>query len=259
MAQKRINAALSLDGLGDDARASFDLASTLGYRGIVIPTNHPQLSPGELSASAKRQIKKILEGRDLCLDGLRVAGPRGGLSTPESIDRTVDNARKAIALAFDLGVKQVSVNAGSLAHPQSAQSAAKIIAQEADRAGITVAFSADETAGLATLLKAVAFEYAKANFESARAIGAGADPIAAAETLAGMIAQFTAADAVRAGKSVRMVELGQGQVALGELLAALRDMDFAGPVVVDVRHLSNAILGAEHAAAILRPLLGSKS
>ena len=90
--QERIPAALSLDGLGPDARESFELAAESGYRGIAVPTNHPQLRPSELSVSGRRHLKKTLHTRHLDLEAIRVAAPRGGLTDPATIDRTVDQA-----------------------------------------------------------------------------------------------------------------------------------------------------------------------
>jgi sugar phosphate isomerase/epimerase len=258
----RIAAALSLDGLPGDARAAFDLAAQAGYTGVAIPTNHAELSPDRLGESARRHLRKTLESRHLALAAIRAAAPRNGLTDPATIDRTVENVRKAVTLAGELGVKTVSLFAGPLTSPTGGEAgvvaALKELAQAADRAGVTLAVSADATEKLLPLLEQVAYENAAMNLAPALAVGTGEDPLKVVEALAnrrGGVAALTAADAVRAGARVRAAELGEGQVPWAELLDLLREQDFRGPTVVDVRDLPNGPDAARHAAAVLRKLL----
>src|SRR4051794_7724601 len=109
-----VAASLSLDAVAGDARAGFELASEARYRGVSFATNHAELSPDELTATGRRHLRKILSSKDLVLDAIRVASPRGALTDPASIDRTIDNARKAFLLAADLGVRTVALNVGDL-------------------------------------------------------------------------------------------------------------------------------------------------
>ena len=257
-AHKTIAAALSLDGLGSDARAAFDLAADAGYRAIAIPTNHPELRPEALGPSARRHIKRILDSKQLRVDALRIAGPRGGLADPASIDRTMDNVRRGMALAFDLGVATVAVNVGTLSGPareqESWQAAARMIAEEADRAGLNVAFGADGAEQLGALIRHLDCPRALANLETARTLGAGADPVRVLDDWRGAVSLVTLADAIRAGAQVRQVELGQGQLALVEFITALRAREVLAPLVVDVRDLADGIHAAHTAAAVLRAL-----
>jgi sugar phosphate isomerase/epimerase len=190
---------------------------------------------------------------------LRIAAPRGGLADPASIQRAIDNARHGIAMAYDLDVHTIAVHAGDLTGTgvnfEAVCAAAATIAEDADRAGITVAFGADDAAKLADLLKTVACDRARANLDTARQIGSGLDPAAFIEQFRGSIGQVTLADSVRAGARTRIVELGHGQLALPQLLDALRQADFNGPLVVDVRDLPDAIHAAANAAKILRAIL----
>ena len=70
-----------------------------------------------------------------------------------------------------------------------------------------------------------------------------------------IIGQVTAADAIRGGKSVRATFLGEGQLPLPELMEILEEQGFRGPLVVDVRDLSDSAEGARHAAEVLDRLL----
>jgi sugar phosphate isomerase/epimerase len=261
-----IPAALSLDGLRTDARDAFTLAADTGYRGIAFATNHAELSPELLGESARRHVRTMLAAKGLHIDAIRAAAPRSGMADPATIDRTIENVRKAMTLARELGVGTVAVNIGAVPGNDAAADAAKVpegtlvsalreLAQQADAAGLTLAVGAEGTEKLASLLKRVDYDKARINLDSARAIAGGEDPLKLAETWGGLLGQFTAADAVRSGRSVRAAMLGEGQLPLSDLMEILREHGYRGPLVVDVRDLPDAAAGAGHAAEVLRKLL----
>ena len=257
----RISAALSLDGLGDQARAAFDLAAQAGYAGVSIPSNHPEIGPAALSDTGLRHLKKTLDSQRLAIAAVRIAGPRAGLADPATIDRMMAHAQAGMQWAHALGVPVVGLHIGSLrevatsAAYASILSAARTLANEADKAGLTLALSADDLGNLRGLLDTLAFDHAQANFDPASALGAGEDPEAAAQRLLGRIGQMTADDATGGARGTsQRVELGQGQVPVRELLAMLESTGFHGPVIVDVRHLPNAPHAAQAAADYLRQL-----
>jgi sugar phosphate isomerase/epimerase len=258
----QLPAALSIDALGDDARSAFAIASNAQYAGISFATNHPQLKPADLGESARRHLKTTLNAKHLNIDAIRIASPKGGLAEMETIDRTLDNARKGFLLASDLGVKTVALNLGNISNtaagkvPRSSIVAAvRELAQHADAAGLKLALSSDGAEELRTLIKEVDFEGALVNLDAARLISNGEDPLKVAEEMAGAIGQVTAADAIRAGKSVRAAFLGEGQLPLPDLMQILEEQGYRGPLIVDVRDLLNAPEAAQHAADVLRKLL----
>jgi len=260
----RISAALSLDGLGDQARPAFELAAQAGYAGISIPSNHPEIGPAALSDTGLRHLKKTLDTQRLGIAAVRIAGPRAGLSDPATIDRMMANARAGMQWAHALGVPVVALHVGSLretagAATSTAQaailSAARELANEADKAGLTLALNAEDLGGLSKLLDSLAFDHARAHFDPASVMGAGEDPEAAAQRLLGRIGQMTADDAIGGARGTsQRVELGQGHVPVRELLAMLESTGFRGPVIVDVRHLPNAPHAAQAAADYLRQM-----
>jgi len=253
-----ISASLALDGLGTlDARASFDVASEAHYHGIAFATNHRELNPEALGATARRHVKTILSAKQLEIDSLRAAAPRGGLGDASTIDRTLDNARKAIHLARELGVGTVSLNIGAIgaagAVPEgTVVSALRDLSQQADAAGLSLAISAEHMEKLPAILKQVDYDRTRLHLEGARMIGSGEDALKFLEAYGESLGQFTAADAVRAGKSVRAAMLGEGQLPLDELMQMLREHGYHGPMIVDVRDLPDGIAGARHAADVLR-------
>jgi sugar phosphate isomerase/epimerase len=272
-------AALALEGLPFlDARAGFDVAADAHYRGIAFATNHRELNPDALGPTARRHVKTLLAGKHLQIDSVRAAAPKGGLTETATIDRTLEIARKAMSLARELGVDTVALNVGRLLADTASGaaggsqgipeatvvSALRELAQHADAAGLTLALSSGGDADtLARVLKQVDFDRAKVNLEGSQLI-ANADPLRAAELLAGAIGQLTASDGIRRGASggggnLRTTMLGEGQLPLAELLQLLREQGFHGPLVVDVRDLPDGIAGARHAAAVLARLLHPSS
>jgi sugar phosphate isomerase/epimerase len=257
-----IPAALAIDGLTNlDARASFDVAASAGYRGIAFATSHAELNPEALGPSARRHVRTILGTKGLGIESLRAAAPRGGLTDAATIDRSLENARKGIVLARELGIRTVSLNVGRLGHQAGLTestiiAALRELAQQADASGLTLALAAEGgVEALARIIKAVDFDRARINLDAARAIGEGENLLSGAEWAAGRIGQFTAADAIKSGRGVRAVPLGEGQLPLRELAGLLRDHGFQGPWVVDVRDLADGADAARRAAALLRKFL----
>jgi sugar phosphate isomerase/epimerase len=260
---ERVSAALSLDGLGGDARAGFEVASGAGYEGIAIATNHPELGPEVLGESGRRHLRKTLAAQDLAVAAVRAAGPRGGLGDAKTIDRTVENVRKAIGLAESLKVGTVCVNAGAIAKDSGGvEGALRELSRLAERAGVRLAVTGDSNENLAEMLRRVDAGPLAVHFSPAGAIGAGEDPLAAVAGIldkGGIIGAMTAADAIRAGRQLRLVELGDGQVAWKELFETLRQREFFGPTIVDVRELADGVHAARNAAALLRNVMGRRT
>ncbi len=253
-----IPASLFIGGLPQDARSAFDLASSAHYASVALPSRHDELAPEVLSATGRRHVKKILEMRHLSADALRLATPRTGLTDAANVDEVMTHARAAIELAHDLGIQTLSLNAGPADDKGKlnsvAESALRELAEQADRSGLRLAISADQPAAISQMLAALGSNQVQANLEPARILAAGVDPLKAAEMLAGKLAQFTAADAVRMGASLQFAELGRGQIPLAQLLRILHEQNFRGPFVVDVRQLGDPASAAHHASETLRRL-----
>lgn len=258
-----IPASLFLAGLPQDARSAFDLAASAHYAAVALPSRHEELAPEVLSETGRRHVKKVLETKHLTADAIRLATPRTGLTDASNVDQVVAHARAAIDLAHDLGIHTLSLNAGPADEKgnlnATAESALRELAEQADRAGLKLAISAEQPAAVEQMLKALSSNQVQANLEPALILAAGVDPIKVAESLAGKLAQFTAADAVRSGTTLQYAELGRGQIPLAQLLHLLREQNFHGPLVVDVRQLGDPATAAHHASDVLRRLLARDS
>lgn len=254
-----IAASLFLAGLPQDARSAFDLAASAHYASVALPSRHQELAPEVLSSTGRRHVKKILETKHLSADAIRLATPRTGLTDASNIDQVMTHALATIELAHDLGIHTLSLNAGPTDEKGKlnniAESALRELAEHADRAGLRLAISAEQPAAIEQMLQALNSNQVLANLEPARVLAAGADPVKVAEALAGKLAQFTASDAVRAGTTLQYAELGRGQIPLAQLMDLLREQNFHGPLVVDVRQLGDPASAAHHASDVLRKLL----
>ncbi len=105
------------------------------------------------------------------------------------------------------------------------------------------------------ILKQVDYDRARINLDPARLLAAGEDILKDTESLAGLIGQLTAADAIRAGSTTRPTFLGEGQLPLPELLEILHEQGFQGPTIVDLHNLPDPTAAAHHAAKVLEKLL----
>jgi len=261
METRKTPAALAIDPLRMDARAAFDVAAGAAYRGIAFGTGHPELNPDALGESARRHVQSILNAKGLTIATIRTATPAGALSQAGSIDRTLDNARKAILLARQMHVGTVSLNVGQVDYkgpmavtPDTMLGALRELAQLADASGVSLALS-DESGGrdLPAILKALDFPQARLHLDTARTIGAGQDVLQTAESLAPYLGAVTLADALRRGSTVQSEPLGEGQLPLRELVAFLKEGGLwqGSPMIVDVRELRDPKSAAERAAQLL--------
>ncbi len=176
--RKIIPAALAIEGIAGDARAAFAVAAENGYRGIAFATNHAELNPEALGDSARRHLKSILGSKRLGIEALRAAGPRGGLTDAGSIDRTMDEARRAMALGARFGrddggdscgpADRTTRNGGTRCAGSDGNFRVAGIGAAGGRSGIDAGHWRAEgaTSVLQRVLKAVDFERARLNLET---------------------------------------------------------------------------------------------
>lgn len=247
-----IDKSLVIDPFGDDARQAFVLAADSGYNGVAFSTRHPELNPEKLGSSARRHVRRILAGHNLGVSSIYLPTSAKGLADPDRLDELLHRVEEAVNLAYALGVTQVGLYGGDTAGLGSpaARDAAKLIAELSDRSGVQIALSGDDPTALAKLLRAVAHGGLHADLQTQRLLGQP-NIIAAAELLAGLAGQMTCADGIKAGQKVRAVPLGHGAIPWSELLKTLNAHEFAGPALVDVRHLSDPVGAARTAALAL--------
>jgi len=70
-----------------------------------------EVHPGDMSGSALRQLRKLLDDLNLRVASVRFATSRG-YDTTEELDRRIEGTKKAMKLAYDLGANTVVNSAG---------------------------------------------------------------------------------------------------------------------------------------------------
>lgn len=247
---------LAVEPLGLDLRGAAHAAKNLGYGGIAVGIGHPELNPGIFGRTAQRHFQKILATHGLVLGALRVGVGTAGVFESATSQRLLDEAIAACELAHSMQTPLISVYLGEPVDNQNISSGVAEIfhtlAIQADRTGIVAALSCGQTQWLLKLLASINAPSLAANLDSVRIISAGGSPPDAAATLAGQIAAWTCADVIRSGSGIHTTLLGQGRAGSESVVSILKDQDFKGPVVVDVRDLHNPLQAAEHARNTLK-------
>ncbi len=82
-------------------------AANLGVHGVEIDAR-TDLRPSELSGTALRQVKKLLNDLDLRVVSIRFR-TRRGYDSLEELDRRVSATKEAMKMAFDLGAQLSSI------------------------------------------------------------------------------------------------------------------------------------------------------
>jgi sugar phosphate isomerase/epimerase len=242
---------LAIEPLSLDIRGTAQTAQKLGYGGLAIGVNHPEINTKTFGPTAQRHFKQVLAVHGLALGAIRVGVGKAGAFDPATCQKLLDDALSACDLAHRLQTPLVSVYIGEPADDQSipgeVAEIVRLLAVRADRTGVITALSCGQSTWLHKLLSSIDAPCLAANLDSARVVAAGGSPPQAAEMLAGRLALWTCADAVRTGSAVHLTPLGSGRAAGQEVVNILKSQDYTGPIVVDVRDLPNPVQAAEQA------------
>ena len=247
---------LAIEPLGLDLRSAAQAAKSLAYGGLAVGIRHPELNPKIFGRTAQRHFRQILAAQRLVLGALRVgAGPAGAFD-PATSQKLLDDALAACELAHSLQIPLIAVYIGEPLDTQNITNDIadifRTLAVQADRTGVVAALSCGQTQWLRKLLLSIDTPCLAANLDSVRIVSAGGSPPDAAEALAGCIALWTCADAVRSGSAIEITPLGSGRADGSRVARILKDQDFTGPVVVDVRDLPQPLHAAEHSRTQLK-------
>jgi len=139
------------------------------------------------------------------------------------------------------------------------QAALDIIGRDADRFGVVVAMRSglSSFASLEAALKSVSCSWFGVDLDPVAMLKDRWDADEIFSTLGNMICHVRARDAV-IGDDTRsaLTPVGHGKVPWGELLASLRDSDYAGPITIDPAGLPNPSAAAATGLSLLRQLQG---
>ena len=257
--QQTVPAALALDVFGDDLRAAIQIASSSGFSSVALGVWHPQLNNPDFGATARRDLKRLLKSKNLSLACIRAGIGPGGLFDPNTVDSCTTVGLSAINLAADLGAKWTSLYIGEPPDISTKPSVIEAALHEhlinADVAGVSLAVSSGGVDFLSALLRKHSAENLAVNLDTLKILSTGRSIGDALKILAGHIGIWTCTDAVGSARAVRPAPLGSGTVPLHEIYDLLKQQDFTGPIVIDVRNLSNPLQAIIQAAEFMRKLL----
>lgn len=257
-----LNVAVRLDALPFDLRKpgglrrSLQTAAEIGAKGVEICAR-TGIRPSELSDTAVRQLRKMLDDLNLRVVAVRFQ-PRRGYDNTIDLDRRVDATKQAMKMAYQLGAGVVLNQIGQI--PEFVQASAddsdlaneaattldpridamRAVLSDLGRFGAHVgAFLAAETGTesgetLEQMLQLDDDAYVATSLNPGQLIINRHGVADAIKSLRGRIHCVAAVDGVldlAAGRGIS-VPLGQGIADFPEILAMLEDIQYRGPLIV---------------------------
>ena len=246
-----------------DLRRSLIEASRLGVGGVELDAR-THLRPEQLSGTAIRQIRKILEDHRLAISAVRFS-TRRGYDVDERLQPRIDATKAAMRLAYSLGCNVLVNRVGNAPPPKPAEDTSGGDDPDADDAGWSfretsaadrharwigvledlAAFGAKtgcvlaaRTSGiggpaLAHALSRVRGGTLAAALDPAGLLIGGHDIAPALRSLADRLTVVYATDAIRDPETHRgrPVEFGRGDADYPSILAHLQSVDYDGPFI----------------------------
>jgi sugar phosphate isomerase/epimerase len=235
-------------------------AGQLGYDGIGVDARR-ELPPAELSDSGLRQLRKMLEDRNLRV--ATVAFPtRRGYADADQHDRRLAAASDAMRLASRLGAPVLLVTLGPVpadgeaAHTTLIEALQMLVGQGGRMGVLPVAQCPDAPpTDLRNIVAGLPEGLVGVDLNPADVIQRGRSPQEFVAALGPFIAHVFANDAVyTSGAGGVDVQLGRGMADFPELVGALEEFDYRGWFTVERRNSARAIEDAADAIQFLRAL-----
>jgi sugar phosphate isomerase/epimerase len=237
----RLKIGIHLPSLRMPLRKAIPRAAELGAEAIEID-GRGELKPRDLSDTAVREIRKLLEDNRLRVAAISFR-TRRGYDTPDELERRIDATRQAMDMAYRLGAGVVTNHIGDLPDDDSNPrwqllvSSLTELGHHAQKSGAMLAAQTGTDSGerLATLLRALPDGSLGVDFDPANLMFHGHSPADAMRFLGGHVLHVRARDAVRDLGQRRVLEmpLGQGSIDFPELLAMLEEHDYRGTITVE--------------------------
>jgi len=231
-------------------------AARLGASAVEIDARS-ELRPGDMTATAVRQFRKLADDYGLKVCSLTFQ-TRRGYNVAEDLERRIDATKEALRLAYDLGASVVSNYVGHIpAEPAGPEwelltAALSDIGSYAMRAGATLCArtGAEEPARLATLIDALPEGSLGVDLDPGGLIINSFSATDAVQTLGPHILHVHARDGVRDLAQGRGVEvpLGRGTADLPTICGTLEEHGYRGWFTVERTVAQNPV--EEIAAAV---------
>lgn len=236
-------------------KRAMTVAAELGARAVEIDARG-ELRPRDISGTAARQIRKLLDDLNLrvCAIGFRT---RRGYGSTEDLERRIEATKDAMRMAYALRAPVVVNHVGRVppedsSEWQTMQEALSELGRFGHTAGALLAAETGSESGeeMARLIDALPAGSLGVNLDPGNLIVSGFSPLEAIAALGSHIVHVHAKDGVRDLAQGRGVEvpLGQGSCDFPALLAALEECGYRGYFTIERENARDPL--GEIAAAV---------
>ncbi len=232
---------LSLASLRLPVRRAVHVAAQLGARAIEIDARG-ELRPAEMTGTAVRQLRKLLDDSGLSICAVSFL-TRRGYNDMDELDRRIAATKDAMRMAYDLRCPIVVNRIGRVPSDEEDPSWKLLIetlsdiGRHGDRTGATLCARTGSEAGesLQKLIAALPTGSLAVDFDPASLIVGGFSARESLEAIAPHVRHVHARDAVRDALAGRGVEtpLGRGLADFPELLGLLDNVNYRGWFTVE--------------------------
>ena len=254
---------IQLASLRQPFKKALHTAAELGAQAVEIDARN-QLKPSELTQTGLRQLRKMLEDRNLRVGAIGFQ-TRRGYNVTEDLDRRVEATKEAMRMAYDLGANVVVNQIGRIPS-ESAGAEWDLLVQvltdlgrHSQRIGAFLAAEtgAEDAESLRRLLDALPVGSIGINLDPGNIIVNGFSATEATKLLAQEVLHVHAKDAVRDLAQGRGLEtpLGRGSVDFPELMATLEEREYRGYFTIERENANNPVLEIGQAVQYLRNLI----
>lgn len=237
--------------LGGSLKSALVKLTEAGFQSVQLDATMAGLRPRDLDRTGRRDLIATLGRRSLRLAGLDLFIPRKHFAEAENMDRAVGAALAGIELAADLGRVPVSI---ALPVKSLTDETTRTLAQAADGCDVRLAVHAeDQLDELRAWLTGIGIPAVGAAIDPASLIALGHKPVTVASELGAQLAvarlndfQITAGDEGDDHVAGVRCAVGEGELNVMNYRVML-DLarHRAGPVVLDLRNMENALQAAE--------------
>ena len=254
---------IQLASLRQPFKQALHTAKELGAEAVEID-GRGEIQPGQMSQTGLRQLRKMLEDRNLRVGAVSYR-TRRGYNVGDHLDERVAGTKQAMKFAFDLGAAVVVNQVGRVpSKPEGPEWDMLVqVLTELGHFGQHIgAWLAAETgsedgADLARLINALPSGTIGVTFDPANLIVNGFSARTALEVLAPHVLHVHAKDAVRDVAQGRGLEvpLGRGSVDFPELIAALAEREYRGYFMIERERSQFPVFEIGQAVQYLRSLI----
>lgn len=254
--------AVALSCLRQPFRKALHTVAALGATGVEIDARN-DLSPGEISDTGRRQLRKMLTDLNLTVAAVRYP-TRRGFDVLADLERRLEATKQAMAFAYSMGAKVVVNAVGyvpeDFTHPAAVQLSASLseLARYGERVGTIFACETgtEPAERLADFLGTLKTGTIGIHFNPANLILSDCYSPESIRQCATWVRSVCVRDAVRdlAKRRGIEVEVGRGSAEIPEILGVLEEHNYTGWFVVDRPATSRTIAEISNAVSYLKAL-----